>query len=85
LFPRLVLAVAIVFLLPFEQWSFFLFVAFLAEATLAVGWGERLFVMSSAKILSSRANFEDIFGARSVVIGGFFIDTRSSVMVDGFL
>jgi hypothetical protein len=42
-------------------------------------------MVSPAKVLSGRANFEDIFGARSVVLSGFFIYTRSSVVVVGFL
>jgi hypothetical protein len=42
-------------------------------------------VMSPAMVLSGRANFKGIFGARSVNLGGFFIDTHSSVVVVGFL
>jgi hypothetical protein len=42
-------------------------------------------VVSLAMVLFGRANFECIFGARSVDLGGFFIDMRSSVVVSGFL
>jgi hypothetical protein len=42
-------------------------------------------VVSPAMVLFGRANFEGIFGARSVDLGGFFIDMRSSVVVSDFL
>jgi hypothetical protein len=87
--PSFVPVVAVFLLaLSYEVFSFlfaFSFLVFLAEATLAVGGGELSFVVSSAMVLSGRANFEGFFGARSAYLGGFFIDTRSSVVVAGFL
>jgi hypothetical protein len=42
-------------------------------------------VVSPAMVLSGHANFKGIFGVRSVDLDGFFMDTRSSVVVAGFL